>query len=300
MVLQKVMSPLSLVFFMLLFKLGRPQPFSTKRPQTFSTTKLSTKGKKIPIIQNVLELGLFKKLEKIFLAVVDPGKLCIDTVYGCLSYLCPSYSANCPFTCGLCTGTIVTQSLIRQNIGNDTAYFEGLTLRSINIVTIYTDTFINMNQLSILDFGENIITTLNDTVFSPLTSLQVAILNSNKLIRMSPVQFNGLINLYEIDLGTNNLTVLPNTLFTNLTKLNRLFLKNNKLTTLSIDIFQSLKSLTFLDLSFNMFSSLPDGLFKPTHSLTRLDMSDNRFTDISTGLFALLGNLEDLDLSNNK
>ncbi|XP_043823850.1 lumican [Dromiciops gliroides] len=131
--------------------------------------------------------------------------------------------------------------------------------------------FTRLKQLKKLHINHNNLTEVVGPLPKSLEDLQ---LSYNKITKISPGFFDGLINLTFVNLQHNQL-------------------KEDAVSA----AFKGLKKLEYLDLSFNQLSKLPDGL---PISLLTLYLDNNKITDIPDEYFKRLGALQYLRLSHNQ
>jgi len=139
----------------------------------------------------------------------------------------------------------------------------------------------NAIKLNLSNLG---LTSLPETIFNSLTSLQVLYLHENELTSLPETIFNSLTSLQELSLSYNKLTSLPETIFNSLTSLQVLYLSGNELTSLPETIFNSLTSLQVLWLSNNKLTSLPETIFNSLTSLQKLWLYDNELTSLPSSI----------------
>ena len=132
-----------------------------------------------------------------------------------------------------------------------------LFLNDNNIRTIPPTFFSNMHNLEKLYLSGNELLLLNP-ILPDLKNMQLLILNSNKLVKLSNGVLNKLILLEIIHLASNKLNRLNANVFRGLINLETLYLQNNELTNLDSDIFKDTLNLTFIDLSVNFLQNIPN------------------------------------------
>ena len=170
-----------------------------------------------------------------------------------------------------------------------------------NIVAIDENAFQEMgDSLEILLLQNNKLRTLNPGAFNNLKNLLTLDLHGNSLISLQPGCFQGLEKLSELDLSANMMSSIPVNAFQNLLNLKELILEDNQLDFLNSSIFSGLNKLKSLNLEGNSLISLHVELFQGLSRLEKLDLDENQLTALEVGLFHGLSNLRDLSLQRNR
>ena len=134
-----------------------------------------------------------------------------------------------------------------------------------SITALKAGDFNGLTNITSLDLGGQMLTTLPDGIFSGA----------------------GLTKLATLDLSDNQLTAVPAHSFTSLPALTTLDLSDNRLTTVPARSFASLPALTTLDLSRNEMPTVPVGLFEGLQkSLTFSDLREQFYNDNNTATIA--------------
>ncbi|KAG8453720.1 hypothetical protein GDO86_000373 [Hymenochirus boettgeri] len=137
-----------------------------------------------------------------------------------------------------------------------------LDLGNNNIANIQEDVFKGLFNLKILNFQHNNLARLwkhanpgGPVLFlRGLNNLEILNLLSNGFDEMPPTAFKGLSNLRVLKLGENNVNILPAALFHDQTSLKVLDLHKNLVTTVEMEIFQNVfNSLEVLEMGGNPF-----------------------------------------------
>uniref|UniRef100_A0ABM5GIH2 Toll-like receptor 3 isoform X2 n=1 Tax=Pogona vitticeps TaxID=103695 RepID=A0ABM5GIH2_9SAUR len=146
--------------------------------------------------------------------------------------------------------------------------------------------FHKLNNLTILDLGNNNIANMRDDVFDGLHQLEILDMQHNNLARLwknanpeGPVLFlKGLQNLRLLDLESNGFDEIPSRAFHDLSQLRSLNLRYNNLNLIPQFVFDNLTSLNYLLLEKNLITAVDEKVFGTvfTH-LKVLNMGFNPF-----------------------
>ncbi|XP_039503686.1 leucine-rich repeat-containing protein 15 [Pimephales promelas] len=116
---------------------------------------------------------------------------------------------------------------------------------------------------------DNMITHLEENVFSNLTEIRLLVLSRNRIQHISSGAFNGLMELEEISLHTNRLIGIEAGIFKGLPKLANISLENNQIQHIPIKLLENVSHLNLLELQNNSLRNLPKEL------LNSLSVVDN-------------------------
>ena len=105
-----------------------------------------------------------------------------------------------------------------------------------------------------------------------------------RITTLEQSDFDKLWSLEKIDLARNRLRTIPTGLFWYLTELTELNLSDNRLTTLESRTFASLSNLEYLSLTGNQLTKLPTGVFERLNKLKALDLQNNPGTPFTLTL----------------
>ncbi|CAH1791991.1 unnamed protein product [Owenia fusiformis] len=139
--------------------------------------------------------------------------------------------------------------------------------------------------LANLSLHNNMIENVQGELFRHLSqSLQIILLNGNKLSSLPDVVFKGLANLQYLDLSNNTIRKLPGDIFDGCESLRKIFLDKNQLTEFNVSL-GSLGNLKYLGISHNRLLDAYQ-LFKNINdvpSLNKLCLSHNNMTSLGPG-----------------
>ncbi|XP_062991522.1 toll-like receptor 3 isoform X2 [Elgaria multicarinata webbii] len=146
--------------------------------------------------------------------------------------------------------------------------------------------FRKLNNLTILDIGNNNIANMRDDLFGGLHQLEILDMQHNNLARLwkhanpdGPVLFlKDLKSLHLLDLESNGFDEIPVKAFHGLSQLRSLNLRDNNLNLLPEFVFDDLTSLTYLFLEKNLITAVDEKVFgKVFTNLKELNMGFNPF-----------------------
>ncbi|XP_061438997.1 toll-like receptor 3 isoform X2 [Rhineura floridana] len=146
--------------------------------------------------------------------------------------------------------------------------------------------FRKLNNLTILDIGNNNIANMRDDLFDGLHQLEILDMQHNNLARLwkqanpnGPVLFlKGLQKLHLLDLESNGFDEIPGKAFHGLSKLRSLNLESNNLNLLPEFIFDELVTLNSLFLEKNLMTAVDEKVFGTIFTnLKELNMGNNPF-----------------------
>lgn len=115
---------------------------------------------------------------------------------------------------------------------------------------------------------DNMLTHLEENVFSNLTEIRLLVLSRNRIQHISPGAFNGLMKLEEISLHTNRLISIEAGIFKDLPKLANISIENNQIQHIPIKLLDGVSRLNLLELQNN---SLPNLQKEFLNSLSKVD-----------------------------
>ncbi|XP_076649811.1 toll like receptor [Halictus rubicundus] len=175
-----------------------------------------------------------------------------------------------------------------------------LDLRENN-VRLRLDTFQNSNNLTVLELGQNGITSIEPGVFDKLTKLSLLNLWQNRLTKIEPGTFDKLASLKSLDINSNELTTLSENVFQNLSNLEVLNLFGNNFTSLPGNIFQHNKKLikVFMYTNKRNMTTLPSGLFANLTKLTLVELRSNGLITLPEDLFRGSISINNINLERN-
>ena len=139
-------------------------------------------------------------------------------------------------------------------------------------------------------------------IFNKLQNLQVLNIGENQVEEIGSDTFEEMTNLLTINMNQNKIRMLKPGIFANqyLTKVN---MSGNKLEEIETGSFSELNILEDVDLSNNMITTIKNGAFDRIPHLKRLHLQGNRLVNYKGDIYSGMGNdteLEYLDLSDNE
>ncbi|KAM0679722.1 hypothetical protein GINT2_002132 [Glugoides intestinalis] len=170
-----------------------------------------------------------------------------------------------------------------------------LEIKKIPLKLLYTN-----NNLEILQFQNNNLSTLLPKMFSKLTRLKVLDLSYNNIECIPPGSFKGLESLEKLYITNNKLVEITEDMFEELDSLQMLYLRNNRIRTISAGAFNECEKLEELYMQKNKIVELPPGVFDSLEFMTILDFSHNKITQIDPELFKNCNSIQKLFLLDNK
>ena len=198
-----------------------------------------------------------------------------------------SLSMNHNYIEGFCGESIQNSCMDLRNM----TQLKQLFLWSNVITELKRTSFMGLDNLSILDLGNNMIRNISMETFDSTPALEVLKLNDNWMKQPPPIC--GLKNLVELRLEGNKILYLNKMSFCGLPKLAVIDLSRNGLQSVKTTTFSGLLSLKELDLSWNKITSLPDGWSGFKSNLHTLRLDGNFFKYFAN---MSLGNLKELEL----
>nr|XP_034177300.1 TLR4 interactor with leucine rich repeats-like [Osmia lignaria] len=182
---------------------------------------------------------------------------------------------------------------------------EHLSIANNRINFISETAFNHTVKLRYLNISGNALTAFSPELFTPLTSLEVLILdnnnfndiplimssntttlsmNCNNITYLKPNSLDVLLHLRKLSLAGNRiLNIYPGT-FKSQRLLEELYLNDNELTHLSKSWYQSMKKLRYLDLSGNKFTSINFMSDLTNDALKEVHLDGNPIMFIETGM----------------
>ncbi|XP_078677882.1 uncharacterized protein LOC144914180 [Branchiostoma floridae x Branchiostoma belcheri] len=158
------------------------------------------------------------------------------------------------------------------------------------------ESFLGLSSLKYLNCEGN---ELNEVPINLPSSLEILVMQNNKLSNIRPGVFSSLTNLHKLYLSNNQLRSadIPREAFLGLVNLQDLDLANNSLTTIP----HSPPSLQYLHLESNDIHYIPSFAFSHLYSLKHLYLNHNFLTShgIAPNAFSGLRDLVYIDLSHN-
>jgi len=189
---------------------------------------------------------------------------------------------------------------LSEQLFAELGHLQSLSLVFNKINSIPKDSFAGLSSLMWLYLGHNDIEAIEAESFSNLNpELLYLWLNNNKITRIAPGSFAGLIELSRLHLDYNRLESLSSGAFRGLNKLEDLYLNDNRITSISKALLHDLVGLKRLYLQQNEISALEPETFRELSQLELLRLDGNKLSHIVVGTFAGLSNLEDIKLSDN-
>lgn len=181
--------------------------------------------------------------------------------------------------------------------GVSPSIFKDISLQKLNMSNVKLKILnkLGCSSLKNIDFSYNEISTVPSDVFESLNNLEILNLGQNNIFYLDNVVFKDLGSLKELYLDFNSIHQLHTKIFENLVNLRVLNLSYNFLK--SINGLENLKNLNSLHLQHNQLEIIPSGRFL-SNSLHFLDISGNTLLFIGRNTFENLSNLTEIDLSN--
>ncbi|XP_035675922.1 uncharacterized protein LOC118415419 [Branchiostoma floridae] len=171
-----------------------------------------------------------------------------------------------------------------------------LQRNGLNDESFNRQSFVGLSSLKYLNCEGN---ELTDVPLSLPQSLEILVMQNNKLSNIGPGVFSHLTNLHKLYLSNNQLRSadIPREAFLGLVNLQDLNLANNSLTTIP----HGPPSLQYLHLESNDIQYIPSFAFSHLHSLKHLYLNNNLLTShgIAPNAFSGLRDLIYIDLSHN-
>lgn len=183
-----------------------------------------------------------------------------------------------------------------------------INLASNNIITIEEKSFalngINFQNLESLDLSRNRLTALSGgEIFLGLKNLKALNLAFNQLKKLDELDdslFSPLSSLEILDLTDNALLNFPTRALLGLVNLRKLYLDYNLIASLSVDNLETIPQVDELSLAFNLINELPDGVFSSLSNLRLLNLHGNKLSVCDSKIFdGVSENLLGLDIGFN-
>lgn len=157
--------------------------------------------------------------------------------------------------------------------------------------------FSTLPKLEELNIGQNRITRIDPSAFEGILNLRVLYLDDNTLTSVPSPSFAHIPSIAELYLGINSFTTIANAAFESLKGLNRLDLRGAALYNISLDTFRGLDGVRVLDLSDNRLQRIPSAELSSLTRLEDLSLGQNEFVIVPEGAFNGLTNLRRLDIT---
>lgn len=202
-------------------------------------------------------------------------------------------------------------NLTLQNMAEVTAlYLDGnQNLRIINIVSkklkilslsnctnLGHGTF-DIPYLEQLDLSRNNFQTVSTISFKVFQSLQILLLDYNKLTQIPSI--SDLQQLNELSLSFNMIRYIPSDIFAYFPSLKKLSLRGNRIENIDKDAFLGLNNLEYLNLSDNKLKLLPYNWATALMSLQYLNANSNQFANVLDIMVTSVISLKHLAVYNN-
>ena len=149
---------------------------------------------------------------------------------------------------------------------------------------------VQLEELEILELGENYFTQIDDSTFSMLPNLRNISLANNRIQKVAANTFN--------KWETSALIWFRDFISRN-TKLVELVLRNNHIMSESLPIFEDFESLVKLDLSNNHLAHVSKAYFGKMKKLKILRLNNNKITYLTSLAFHNLVEIEQDRVSND-
>ncbi|XP_031554609.1 insulin-like growth factor-binding protein complex acid labile subunit [Actinia tenebrosa] len=188
---------------------------------------------------------------------------------------------------------------ISYNIPRNASY---LALKKNSIERICNNSWQGFDRLLFLDFSENLISSINKTTFSNLSStLRYLYIDNNKIYSIAAGAFHTLTKLIALTLNFNRLKEIKQGMFDRLPVLNHLSLSNNQLGLRAVKNVtkHDLRYLRKLYLHINVIEMITEDLFFGMERLDDLDLGFNKISHIDENGFRGLGRVAWLRLRDN-
>lgn len=156
---------------------------------------------------------------------------------------------------------------------------------------------LEINYIKILELSDCKITTIENSTFNGLISLEELYLSFNRIKSINEKLFIGLNSLQILDLGSNILSTLSTNVFSNILNLQEIYLYNNGLNEIN-SIFKRLTNLKKIIYNANKIKSINKNSFQELSNLENLDLMNNQITEIN--FLNNLTMLKELVLCENK
>jgi len=209
--------------------------------------------------------------------------------------------------------------------------FDGLRVRKLvlsglGIEAVNESAFVWLaDELQELSLDGNLLTTLPDGVFSPLSGLLNLQLQNNRLTTVGSHLLDGLASLLVLDLSGNRISdvhleawapvpllrtlklqnnvidgTLNSTRLSGLTELRELKLDGNSISEVTPDAFRLLPNLQSLNIARNRIPALPGSVFSANTFLEEVDASENEIGGLEADAFNETKRLTTLSLNDNR
>ncbi|XP_037042584.1 insulin-like growth factor-binding protein complex acid labile subunit [Bradysia coprophila] len=166
------------------------------------------------------------------------------------------------------------------------------------LTSLKQDSLRTLSQLSVANFSHNEIEDIEMVAFSSLQSMKILDLRNNRIAHL--FDLGDLSTLEILNLDENFLVELPPNGFHKLKGLRTLTLSENTISTLQRNCFYGLEALRTLNISGNSITNIQNYIFDGFSTvLKELDISKNYISQIDSNAFQNLNFLQILNLSGN-
>jgi len=168
------------------------------------------------------------------------------------------------------------------------------------ITSIPETLFFGCNNLTELEFENNLISVIPPGVFNDCPDLKKIYFSNNQLSEIPDGLFANCKDLYEIYFSNNQLSKLPDGLFDHCPSLSRIYFDNNQLSEIPKGLFNKCTFLYTISFSNNQLSEIPNGLFANCQILWETNFRNNQLSYIPDGLFDHCPSLSRIFFENNQ
>ena len=174
-----------------------------------------------------------------------------------------------------------------------------LSMRNNKLTFISAGDFNSLENLEILDLGENRILLIENKAF-PSTLLDLR-LSQNEFDFIDSEIFHELTNLRTLMMSSNKISVLPKDVFTKNTELENIYLDNNFLKFINSSHFSNNKLSGDVWLNGNQIAFIGEGSFSSVKTAQNILLNDNELYDLpSDGMFQNILVRRQIRLDNNR
>lgn len=176
-----------------------------------------------------------------------------------------------------------------------TIHLKAVSLAGNRLISLY-NIFLKNNVLSYVNLQQNRLENLENT-FTEVYSLEVLLLNHNKLALLREKDFKYLYSLKKLSISNNNIARMDKNVFLTTKSLKVLILNSNNISSLNGTI-GNLPSLEFFSLKYNKLRIVSERDMANMRHLKHLNLRNNLLESVS-GTFRNLENLRYLNLQQN-